>query len=53
MLRERYPGDKLFDEIVAHFPAMDPVLVKIDNYLEDEQLYQLILQRKVQKARVA
>jgi IS5 family transposase len=42
MLRERYPGDKLFDEIVAHFPAMDPVLVKIDNYLEDEQLYQLI-----------
>lgn len=42
MLRERYSGDKLFDEIVAHFPAMDPVLAKIDRYLEDEELFQLI-----------
>ena len=42
MLRERYPDDKLFDEIVAHFPAMDPVLTKIDRYLEDEELFQLI-----------
>jgi IS5 family transposase len=42
MLRERYTGDKLFDEIVAHFPAMDPVLAKIDQYLEDEELFQLI-----------
>jgi IS5 family transposase len=42
MLRERYPVDKLFDEIAAHFPAMDPILAKIDGYLGDEQLYQLI-----------
>jgi IS5 family transposase len=42
MLRERYPIDKLFDEIAAHFPKMDPVLAKIDGYLEDEELYQLV-----------
>jgi hypothetical protein len=39
MLRERYPGDKLFDEIVVHFPDMDAVLAKIDRYLEDEELF--------------
>lgn len=42
MLRERYPVDKLFVEIAVHFPKMDPVLAKIDDYLEDEELYQLI-----------
>jgi IS5 family transposase len=42
MLRERYPIDKLFDEIAEHFPKMDPILAKIDGYLEDEQLYQLV-----------
>jgi IS5 family transposase len=42
MLRERYPVDKLFDEIAVHFPKMDPILAKIDGYLEDEELYQLI-----------
>jgi len=42
MLRERYPIDKLFEEIATHFPKMDPILVKIDGYLEDENLYQLI-----------
>ncbi len=42
MLCERYPVDKLFDEIAAHFPKMDPILAKIDGYLEDEQLYQLV-----------
>jgi IS5 family transposase len=42
MLRERYPVDKLFEEIAAHFPKMDPILVKIDGHVEDEQLYQLI-----------
>jgi IS5 family transposase len=42
MLRERYPVDKLFDEIAVYFPAMDPILAKIDRYLEDEELYQLI-----------
>lgn len=42
MLRERYPVDKLFEEIAEHFPKMDPILAKIDAYLEDEQLYQLI-----------
>ena len=42
MLRERYPVDKLFDEIAAHFPKMDPILAKIDSHLEDEKLYELI-----------
>jgi len=42
MLRERYPVDKLFDEIAVHFPKMDPILDKIDAHLDDEQLYQLI-----------
>lgn len=42
MLRERYPADKLFEEIAEHFPRMDPILAKIDAQLEDEQLYQLI-----------
>ncbi len=38
MLRERYPVDKLFVEIAVHFTKMDPVLAKIDDYLEDEEL---------------
>ena len=42
MLRERYPVDKFFEEIAAHFPKMDPILAKIDTHLEDEKLYQLI-----------
>lgn len=42
MLRERYPVDKLFEEIAAYLPKMDPILAKIDAYLDDEQLYQLI-----------
>jgi len=42
MLRERYPFDKLFEEMAVHFPKMAPILAKIDGYLEDEQLYQLI-----------
>ncbi len=42
MLRERYPVDKLFEEIAEYFPKMDPILAKIDGYMEDEQLYQLI-----------
>lgn len=42
MLRKRYPIDKLFEEIAAHFPKMDAMLVKIDAYLEDDQLYRLI-----------
>ena len=42
MLRERYPINKLFEEITTHFPKMDPILAKIDGYLEDENLYQLI-----------
>ena len=42
MLRERYPVDKLFEEIAVHFPKVDSILAKVDVYLEDEQLYQLI-----------
>ena len=42
MLREHYPTDKLFEEIAAYFPKMDPILVKVDAYLADEKLYWLI-----------
>jgi len=42
MLRESYPIDKRFEEILGYLPKMDPSLAKIDRYLEDEKLYQLI-----------
>jgi IS5 family transposase len=42
MLRETYPVDKRFEEILGYLPKMDPILVKIDGYLEDEKLYRLI-----------
>src|SRR5512144_1830727 len=42
MLVEHYPRDKHFEELGRHFPAMDPALVKIDQYLEDERLYRWI-----------
>lgn len=42
MLVEQYPLDKRFEELARHFPRMDPVLVKIDQYLEDEKLYRWI-----------
>jgi len=44
MLREHYPIDKRFEEILGYLPKMDPVLAKIDRYLEDEKLYRLIRQ---------
>jgi len=42
MLREYYPTDQLFEEIVRYLPKMDASLTKIDRYLEDEKLYRLI-----------
>jgi IS5 family transposase len=42
MLVEHYPVDKRFEELARHFPAMDPALAKIDQYLEDEKLYRWI-----------
>jgi len=42
MLREHYPLDKLFEEVLGYVPEMAPELVKIDTYLEDEKLYRLI-----------
>jgi IS5 family transposase len=42
MLVEHYPLDKRFEEIAKHFPKMNAGLEKIDRYLEDETLYQLI-----------
>jgi transposase, IS5 family len=39
MLVEHYPLDKHFEEIAGYFPKMDPALVKIDQYLEDDKLY--------------
>ena len=42
MLREHYLVDKRFEEIAGYFPKMDPVLAKVDSYLDDEKLYWLI-----------
>jgi len=42
MLVGQYPLDKRFEELASHFPAMDPELEKVDQYLEDEQLYRWI-----------
>jgi IS5 family transposase len=42
MLREHYPLDKLFEEVVGYVPELSPELEKINRYLEDEKLYRLI-----------
>jgi IS5 family transposase len=42
MLREHYPVDKLFEEILGYVPNLSPELEKIDKYLDDEKLYRLI-----------
>ncbi len=42
MLREHYPSDKLFVEILVYVPNLSPELEKIDSYLKDEKLYRLI-----------
>lgn len=42
MLREQYAKDKLFTEILQLIPQMDPILAKIDGYLDDDQLFCLI-----------
>jgi len=42
MLREHYPVDKLFEEVLGYIPNLSPELEKIDSYLEDEKLYRLI-----------
>ena len=42
MLRDRYSPDKLFDEVWQRISEMDPVLAKIDRYLDDERIMRLI-----------
>src|SRR5512146_882656 len=42
MLVEQYPIDKRFEELLGYLPELSPALRKIDEYLEDEQLYKLI-----------
>ena len=42
MLRDRHPKDKVFEEILHMNPEMDPKLARIDQYLEDEALFQLV-----------
>lgn len=42
MLREHYPIDKFFEDLLGHIPDLSPELVKSDSYLGDEQLYRLI-----------
>jgi transposase, IS5 family len=42
MLQDRHDIDKFFEDILKLTNQMDPVLAKIDQLLEDEELYQLI-----------
>jgi IS5 family transposase len=42
MLREHYPNDKQFEEVLGYVPELAPELKKINSYLEDEKLYRLI-----------
>lgn len=42
MLREHYPTDRRFEEVLGYIPDLSPELGKIDIYLEDEKLYRLI-----------
>jgi len=42
MLREHYPNDKRFEELLGYVPELSPELKKINSYLEDEKLYCLI-----------
>ena len=42
MLRDHYPVDKLFEEVLGYIPDLSPELKKVDSYLEDEKLYRLI-----------
>jgi IS5 family transposase len=42
MLREHYPTDKRFGEILKCIPTLEPELRKIDAYLEDEKLFRMI-----------
>jgi transposase, IS5 family len=42
MLVEQYPTDKRFEELLGYIPELSPALRKIDEYLEDEELYKLI-----------
>lgn len=42
MLRDSHPIDKIFEQIVVLVPKMDPVLVKIDRYLEAEYFFKLV-----------
>src|SRR4030067_1305864 len=42
MLRDSYAEDKVFAEIIQLVPKMGPVLAEIDQYLEDDELFQLI-----------
>lgn len=42
MLRDNYPEDKLFAEVLKLLPKMGPELAKVDEYLEDETLFRLI-----------
>src|SRR5512134_867322 len=42
MLVEHHPTDKRFEELLGSMPQLSPALRKIDEYLEDEKLYQMI-----------
>jgi IS5 family transposase len=42
MLVEQYPIDKRFEELLGYLPELSSELKKIDEYLEDEKLYQLM-----------
>jgi transposase, IS5 family len=55
MLREHYPTDKRFEGILKSLPPLEPELVKIDAYLEDEKLFQMIkkdLEKRYPKTKI-
>lgn len=52
MLQDRYENDKYFEHILQLTNEMDPVLVQIDQVLEDEALYQLIRSDFAQRHRM-
>jgi len=42
MLRDSYADDKVFAEVIKLVPQMEPGLVAISQYLDDDKLFQLI-----------
>jgi hypothetical protein len=42
MLRDKYETDKFFETILEMAIEIEPILLKLDKILDDEELYRLI-----------